>query len=93
MSQPREDMTEVVESIRRRLFGTDLSDSDIRSLQLHMTALDQWARLGDSLMATGHDHDHMDDHDHAMLAPMNVVATSAEFARRLDVGTAQRTEQ
>jgi hypothetical protein len=75
---------EAVDQIRRRL-TEDLGDSELRSLQLRMDVLDQWARLGDPRLAAGHDHDHMDDHDHAMRAePFNVIVAGPEMASKLE---------
>jgi hypothetical protein len=77
-------LEEAVDQIRRQLMG-DLGDSELRSLQLRMNVLDQWARVGDARMAAGHDHDHMDDHDHAMRAePVNVLVAAPEMLGKLE---------
>jgi hypothetical protein len=87
MSNMRDE--ETLEPIRRRLMG-DLSDSDLRSLQLRMDVLDQWARLGDPRLAAAHDHDHMDDHDHAMREPFSVISSSPESSSKLEQGRLER---
>jgi hypothetical protein len=63
-----ESIEPALDKIRERLMSGDVPDPELKSLQLQMSTLDQWARLtGLQRFADGgqmHDHDHMDDHDH-----------------------------
>jgi hypothetical protein len=79
--------TQISEQIRQRLMG-DPSDSDLRLMQLRMDVLNQWARLGPDA-ASGHDHDHMDDHDHVASA---MILPTAEIASTLRQGAIERGE-
>ena len=51
-------------TIRERLSG-DVTEADLRRMQLQVDVLAQWARLDADEY---HNHDHMDDHDHADVA-------------------------
>lgn len=60
-----------LEDIGKRLMGSP-NAAELKTMQLQMDALQKWARLSLSAAADMHDHDHMDDHDHAM--PTEIVA-------------------
>jgi len=54
-----------IEEIRRRLTGVP-SEDELRSMQLHLDALEKWARVA-NVALTDHQHNHMDDHDNTKL--------------------------
>ena len=85
-------VAEMKTKLLERLMG-DLKDDELRSLQLHMDVLNQWARLGNARpSAMGHDHDHMDDHDHAMKMDVVAVSLPADLASTVIAGSTSRTK-
>jgi hypothetical protein len=52
-----------LEEIRGRLLGNP-SGEELHDMQLHLDAIEKVDRVTRMLM-NAHDHDHMDDHDHA----------------------------
>ena len=66
---------EKIEELRLRLMG-DLSVEELQRMQLHLDALERWARL-----ATSGDHDHDDggnpgEHDHEHGPELNPGASA-----------------
>ena len=57
-----DDVRKRLEEIRSRLLG-DPSREELEAMQMQITVLGQWDRMM-MRAAEGHDHDHMDDHDH-----------------------------
>ena len=54
-----------LDDIHSRLMGNPTKD-ELSAMQLHLDAMERWARLNET--ENTHDHDHMADHDHTMAA-------------------------
>ncbi len=53
-----------LDDIRRRLMNP--TRAELEAIQLNLDVLDKWDRLM-LRQEAGHDHDHMDDHDHTKM--------------------------
>ena len=66
-----------LDEIRERLMASP-NQTELRALQLQMEVLGLWARLARLPSADQHDHDHMDDHDHAALPEVGIAVSQVE---------------